>query len=357
MLLMPWALLVLTLVQFLLLAVCDYAANTIYFKLYKARHILVVFNDDEKSRNIINKMRLIKERFVIEKGVTTNRSIEEIEAEIDRFETVLICDIDKVIKNEILRYCYAEKKRVYLLPSVIDILVNNGDQVQIFDTPVIICRNRGLRVEQRILKRCMDLFISVVSLLALSPLMLITALSIKLCDGGPVFFKQNRVTYNGKIFNILKFRSMIVDADKDGAKKAVNNDCRITPVGRIIRRYRIDELPQLINVLFGTMSIVGPRPERTENVHEYTEQLPEFPLRHRVKAGLTGYAQIYGKYNTSPADKLNMDLIYIEKYSIFSDIKLLIMTIKILFVKESTEGFDEQSNSNVKKTSKKRVSE
>jgi lipopolysaccharide/colanic/teichoic acid biosynthesis glycosyltransferase len=194
----------------------------------------------------------------------------------------------------------------------------------------------------------MDLVISTIALVLTSPFMLIAAIAIKLDDGGPIFFKQNRITRNGKIFNVLKFRSMIVDADKDGAKKAEVGDDRITKVGRIIRACRLDELPQLINVLKGDMSLVGPRPERIENVYEYSNAYPEFELRHKVKGGITGYAQLYGKYNTSPKDKLNMDLIYIETYSIIQDIKLLILTIKILFMKESTEGFDASANANIK---------
>ena len=171
---------------------------------------------------------------------------------------------------------------------------------------------------------------------------------IKIEDGGPVFFLQNRVTKDGKIFNILKFRSMIVNADKDGAKKAETNDNRITKVGKFIRPFRIDELPQLINIFLGDMSLVGPRPERLQNVYDYTNLYPDFDLRHRVKTGLTGYAQVYGKYNTSPADKLKMDLMYIEKYSFVLDIKLLAMTFKILFLRESTEGFSSEENKTVR---------
>lgn len=141
---------------------------------------------------------------------------------------------------------------------------------------------------------------------------------------------------------------MVVDADRDGAKKAVNDDDRITRVGRVIRACRMDELPQLFNILFGDMSLVGPRPERIENVYEYTNKYPEFELRHRVKAGLTGFAQIYGKYNTSPEDKLHMDLIYVETYSLLLDIKLLILTFKILFMRESTEGFNNEANKDVR---------
>ncbi|MEG0541922.1 MAG: sugar transferase [Angelakisella sp.] len=165
---------------------------------------------------------------------------------------------------------------------------------------------------------------------------------MKLQDGGPVFYKQARLTLDGREFTLYKFRSMIVDAEsKCGAQLAQKNDARITPVGRFIRKVRLDELPQLINILRGDMSIVGPRPERPEIVSEYEDYIPEFRFRLKVKAGLTGYAQVLGKYNTTPYDKLKLDLMYIEKYSFLLDIKLILMTIKILFMPASTEGVDD----------------
>ncbi len=340
----PLPTVVYTIIQLLIVFVGAYSANTIYYKFYNPRRILAIISPDGKRASIIKKMRKFKERYSIEKVINTDLPINEIFSEIDNFEAVLICEFDKTLQNKILRYCYATRKRIYFLPSSNDIILCNASQSQIFDTPVLICRNHGLSTEQRIIKRTMDIIISGVGLLIASPFMIIIALAIKLYDRGPVFFKQNRVTRDGKIFNVLKFRSMIVDADKVCLRKATTKDDRITPVGRIIRPLRLDELPQLLNILFGDMSFVGPRPERTENVYEYTKLYPEFDLRHRVKGGLTGYAQIYGKYNTSPQDKLNMDLIYIEKYSILLDIKLIIMTIKILFQRESTEGFDEEDS-------------
>ncbi|MBR2043155.1 MAG: sugar transferase [Clostridia bacterium] len=344
--------------QMLVAVVGAYAANSIYFRLYPARRMLAIFADDAEGTSIIRKVSKIPDRFNIERGVSVNRtSNDDIKALIDDFEAVLLCDIDKDKKNDLLRYCYTRQKRTYVLPSSADVIIRNSDQIQIFDTPIMMCRNRGLRMEQELIKRIVDVFVSIVGIVVSSPIMLITALAIKLYDGGPVFFKQNRVTKNGKIFNVLKFRSMVVDADKDGAKKAENNDDRITPVGKVIRPVRIDELPQFFNILFGDMSLVGPRPERVENVYEYTKMYPDFNMRHRVKGGLTGYAQIYGKYNTSPEDKLKMDLIYIEQYSIFLDFKLLLMTIKILFMKESTEGFDAKANANVKAANKRKEEE
>lgn len=325
-------------------------ANTIYFKLYSARRMVAIFGDDQTGFALINKMSRIPERFRIECGINANTTdMKEIKKLIDKYEAVVICDIDKNLEKEIFSYCYTNCKRTYLLPAITDIIINNSYEIQISDTPVLMSRNRGLTTEQELIKRCMDIFISLVGIIITSPIMLICAIAIKLDDGGPIFFKQNRITKNGKIFNVLKFRSMVVDAEKDGAQKATEHDSRITKVGKIIRACRADELPQLFNVLRGDMSMVGPRPERIENVYEYSRQYPEFELRHRAKAGLTGYAQLYGKYNTSPEDKLNMDLIYIETYSLLQDIKLLILTFKILFMRESTEGFDSSANSNVKK--------
>lgn len=342
----PMQIIWMTVFQMVLMGIGVVCANSVYFKLYRAKQILAIYGKDKVDQEIIKKMKRIKERYTIDKGMSINEDMRHIKAEIDKYEAVLIGDLEKSKKNEILRYTYSTGKRIYLLPSVNDIIVNSCYQSQVFDTPVLICKNRGLSIEQQIVKRFIDILISGIALLIVWPFMLITAILIKMDDRGPVFFKQNRVTKDGKIFNVYKFRSMIVDADKDGAQKATDNDNRITRIGKIIRVVRLDELPQLLNIIKGDMSVVGPRPERTENVHEYTTTFPEFDLRHRVKGGLTGYAQIYGKYNTSPTDKLNMDLIYIEKYSIFLDIKLMIMTIKILFMRGSTEGFDEAESMN-----------
>ena len=343
-LLNPLPILITTLIQFIIIYLGCCAANSIYYSLYKARHILAISDVGIDKTHIIQKMMKIPERYTIDKVITIDMPEDEILEEISKYEAVLIGNFEKGLQNKIIRYCYSQKKRIYLLPSSNDIIVNNCYQSQIFDSPILVCRNRGLTIEQEIIKRAVDIIVSAVGLIIAGPFMLIIALCIKLYDGGPVFFKQNRVTKDGKIFNVLKFRSMIVDADKVKLRKATSNDDRITGVGKVIRAIRMDELPQLINILKGDMSLVGPRPERTENVYEYTQLLPEFDLRHRVKGGLTGYAQIYGKYNTSPQDKLNMDLIYIERYSLLMDIKLIVMTIKILFMRESTEGFSDDDS-------------
>lgn len=328
-------------------AIC---ANTIYFKLYPPKELLAIFGDDQSGFRLINRMNLIHHRFKIMRGVNANvEDIEKIKMLIDKYEGVLICDIDKNLENQLYSYCYSKQKRIYLLPSVTDILISKSHEIQIGDTVVIMSKNLGLSPEQRFLKRILDIVVSGIMLIFVSPIMLVTALAIKLYDGGSIFYKQERLTLNGKHFYVYKFRSMIENAEgKSGAVLAAKSDSRITPVGKIIRACRLDELPQLINVLKGDMSLVGPRPERPEIAEQYYQTLPEFAYRLKTKAGLTGYAQLYGKYNTTPADKLKMDLIYIESYSIWLDIKLLILTFKILFMKESTEGVDQN-----KKTAEK----
>ena len=215
----------------------------------------------------------------------------------------------------------------------------SSDDLNLFDTPLLLSRNEDLKIEQVFGKRVVDIIFSVLGLIVSSPFFLVIAFLIKATDGGPVFYKQLRLTKGRQEFMIYKFRTMIQDAEKDGhARLASEKDDRILPVGRFLRATRLDELPQLINILKGEMSVVGPRPERPELAEEIEKELPEFAYRLKVKAGLTGYAQIYGKYNTTSYDKLKLDLTYIRNYSFFLDLKLMIMTPKIMLMKESTEG-------------------
>ena len=265
-----------------------------------------------------------------------------IRERIAPFDAVLLNDLPARNKNRILKICFSMNKRVYFVPKISDILVKNSEELNLFDTPLFLDRNHGLRLSQRAMKRFFDILLSGLALVILSPLFGITAFAIHHEDGGPVFYKQERVTLNGKHFWILKFRSMIVDAEKDGKPHpAGEKDDRITKVGHVIRACRIDELPQLINILKGDMSIVGPRPERWEHCDKYRVEIPEWDLRNKVRGGLTGYAQVYGKYDTTAIDKLKMDLIYITNYSLLLDLQIIFQTVKILFQKESTEGFSE----------------
>jgi len=261
---------------------------------------------------------------------------------LDDYDAVLINDIPAEQHNIILKKCFENNKRVYTVPKISDILIKSSDNISLVDTPLFLCRNLGISEWQLAFKRAGDLFCSVLALIVLSPVFLITAIAIKLEDGGPVFYRQERVTLNEKRFMILKFRSMIVDAEKDGKPRpAGEKDDRITKVGHVIRACRVDELPQLINIIKGEMSIVGPRPERWEHVEKYKQEIPEFAYRYKVKGGLTGYAQVFGKYNTSALDKLKLDLMYITNYRLLLDVQIIFETVKILFIKDSTEGFEE----------------
>ena len=254
-------------------------------------------------------------------------------------EDVFLCGIHSSDRNVILKYCIEHGIHVFMLPRVGDVMMSGAERMHMFHLPFIRATRYNPPMEFLIVKRLFDILVSGVALVLLSPLLLIVTILVK-SDGGPAFYKQVRLTKDGKEFKILKFRSMCVDAEKySGAVlSAGENDPRITKVGRFIRACRLDELPQLINIFKGDMSIVGPRPERPEIAAEYEKELPEFRLRLQCKAGLTGYAQVYGKYNTTPYDKLLMDLMYIAHPSILEDLTIMLATVTILFSKESTEG-------------------
>lgn len=293
------------------------------------------------ENNLASKMNAISYKYSV--GDTIRFNDRELEQKIQQYDAVLINDIPTAIEKDILKLCFENNKRVYVVPKLSDIILKFSDDINLVDTPLFLCRNPGINRWKMIVKRSLDLFFSTLALIVLSPVFLVTAIAIKLDDKGPVFYKQERVTYQGKRFMILKFRSMIVDAEKDGRPRpAGEKDDRITKVGHIIRAARIDELPQLINIIKGDMSIVGPRPERWEHVEKYLEEIPEFKFRYKVKGGLTGYAQVYGKYNTSALDKLKMDLVYITNYRLLLDFQILFETFKIIFIKDSTEGFDQK---------------
>ena len=321
-------------------SICLYTA--IYYKLYSPHNMLLIYG----SRSAVGlkfKMDSRKEKYQVSKIISVDAGFEQICREIPKYESVILNDVPAQIRNDILKYCYQHRVRTYVAPKLTDIMLRGGENNTLFDTPLLLVKGTGLTPVQRVAKRAVDILLSLIALIITSPIMLVVAAAIKLEDGGPVFYKQKRVTRNGCEFDILKFRSMIVDAEKDGrARPATDRDPRITKVGNVIRTIRVDELPQILNILKGDMSIVGPRPERIEHVEEYCKDMPEFKYRLKVRGGLTGYAQIYGKYNTSPYDKLRLDLMYIENYSLLLDIKLILMTVRILFKKESTEGFDKQ---------------
>ena len=334
-------------VAFLLQSVANCLLSVLMINFYRRTFppltILEVYGDYQND--LFNKINGIPYKYVIKDRISVDEDENTIYERMKGYDAVLLNDLPSGKKNKLEKMCYKMNKRVYFMPKISDILVKNSEELNLIDTPLFLCRNSGISLMQRFVKRLFDIVLSLSTLVILSPLFLITALAIRLEDGGPVFFRQERVTIGGKRFMILKFRSMIVDAEKDGRPHpAGEKDDRITKVGNIIRAIRVDELPQLINILAGDMSIVGPRPERWEHVEKYTQEIPEFPFRHKMKGGLTGYAQVYGKYNTNALDKLKLDLLYITNYSLLLDLQIIFETIKILVQKESTEGFTEEAS-------------
>ena len=336
----PAPILILTAGEVALAAVLVVLYTGLYHKLYAPHEMLLIYGN-RRGVSLKIKMDSRRDKYNISKLISVEEGFEAICREMGKYDAVILSDVPAQIRNDILKYCYRYRIRTYLSPKLTDIMIRGGKNITLFDTPLLLVKGTGLTPAQRVVKRCMDIVLSAIALLITSPAFLAVAISIKLEDGGPVFYKQKRLTRNGREFEILKFRSMIVDAEKyAGAVLATEDDPRITKTGKVIRATRLDELPQLLNILKGDMSIVGPRPERKVIADEYCKDIPEFAYRLKVRGGLTGYAQIYGKYNTSAYDKLRLDLMYIENYSFLLDIKLIILTMRIIFSKESTEGID-----------------
>lgn len=326
--------------QLLFFAAWDWLCNVIYRKAFPPRQLLLV-HGERPIEDILNKFASRQDKYHVARCMNIREGYDAIKAAVEDYDAIVLWDIHTLDRNVLLKYCYSRSIRVYMMPKIPDVIVKGSSQLHLFDTPILLTREYALNVEQRIVKRLIDVICALILLVAASPFMLITAVAIRLYDGGPVLYKQVRCTRDAKEFKILKFRSMRVDAEKDGvARLAAKNDSRITPVGKFIRAVRIDELPQLINILKGEMSFIGPRPERPQIIEQYMEEMPEFAFRMKVKAGLAGYAQVYGKYNTTPYDKLKLDLFYIENYSVWLDLKLMLLTLKILFTPDSTEGVD-----------------
>lgn len=313
--------------------------NKLYVKLYPPRQILMVYGDTVPTA-LVNKLKARGDKYAVCEMISCADGMEALIAKIDAYDSVVLADIAPDIRDELLRYCFSKSIRCYCAPQISDIMLRNAEEVHLIDTALLLFRNQGLTAGQRFVKRAFDIAAGLVAAVIASPFMIVIAVAIKLYDRGPVFFTHERLTRDGKAFKIYKFRSMRVQQEQKGYCLTRKNDDRITPVGKIIRKLHLDELPQLINIIKGDMSFVGPRPETPALAKEYSEKLPEFPFRLKVKAGLTGYAQVYGKYNTTPRDKLKMDLMYIEKYSFLLDLKLMLLTFKILFQKENTEGIE-----------------
>ena len=347
-------------VQALFSAGWTISANRLYFSLHKPKRTVVIYRDESDLRKL-EEIRFFAERWSVERTVQWDeenvhdlpykketpggRSFEAIQKLMrimEDYEAVFVSGVSATLRNGIVKYCVEKNKACYFVPHTGDVIISGAEHIRSFSVPICRARRSKPAPEYLLVKRAMDIVLSLIAILIASPFMAITALAIWGYDRGPVLYKQVRLTKDGKPFEIQKFRSMRQDAEKDGvARLASEHDDRITPIGKLIRAIRFDELPQLFNILKGDMSIVGPRPERPEIAEQYREELPAFDLRLQVKAGLTGYAQVYGRYNTEPQDKLKMDLMYINHASIAEDVKLIFATVRILFLRDSTSGVRE----------------
>lgn len=327
--------------QVILAAVWAYNAHHAYFKIFPPQATAVIYDTRQGMEKLIGKYGL-DSKYKVVLTATADECIANL-AMLDGVSTVFMSGIHSHDRSVILKYCVENNIGTFVIPRIGDTIMSGAYPMHMFHLPMLKVGRYHPQPEYLFIKRLLDIVISAVALVVLSPIFLVTAIAIKATDHGPVFYKQIRLTKDGKEFGILKFRSMRVDAEKDGVARlsSGDHDDRITPVGKVIRACRIDELPQLLNILRGELSIVGPRPERPEIAAQYCEEMPEFSLRLQAKAGLTGYAQIYGKYNTTPYDKLVMDLMYIAHPSIVEDLKIMFATVKILFMPESTEGVSE----------------
>lgn len=332
-------------------------AHTWYFAVYPPQKSAIVYDAREGMERLIDEYGMDK-KFDVLFEIKSDTCIDNLSV-LNEVETVFLSGIHSHDRNIILKYCVTNGINVYVIPRVGDVIMSGARKMHMFHLPMLRVGRYNPNPEFLFIKRLFDILLSLVAIIILSPIMLIVAILIKVTDRGPVLYKQCRLTKDGKKFMVLKFRSMRVDAEKDGVARlsSGDKDDRITPIGKFIRKVRFDELPQLFNILFGDMSIVGPRPERPEIAEQYEKELPEFNLRLQAKAGLTGYAQVYGKYNTTPYDKLQMDLMYIANPSIFEDIKIMFATVKILFMPESTEGISEGATTAMGTSNKKIESE
>ena len=317
------------------------AAILLSNKLNKPKKVLLIYDNEQAKENGVNIVNKLTWKFSLENQKRVSEDISETIKYImmTRPEALMLCGLHSTPRNAILKFCATKNIPVYIRPNIGDYLIGDAKEIQMANLPVKVYEKSEKDVAYLFLKRLFDIVLSILGMIIASPIMLVTAIAIKLYDGGPVLYKQIRLTKDKKAFYIYKFRSMKIDAEADGkARMACVGDDRITPVGKLIRATRIDELPQIICILKGEMSIVGPRPERPELCTVYEKEMPEFALRTEVKAGLTGYAQVYGKYNTAPYDKLQMDLMYISNQSLITDFKIILATIKVMFIPESTEG-------------------
>ncbi len=320
-------------------------------KLHSKRTVMLM-GTAEECDHVYNRLRLQPQLNLKLKYICTEIETSDWRKAAEDIDVIILCpEMRHRYKVSVINYCYENGKTALLIPNTYEIFCTGAELDKIDDIPVLRPQSLYPSLEVRLLKRLLDIVLSGIGFICALPFMTVTAIAIKIFDPGPILYSQIRTGRKGKEFRVYKFRTMKVDAEKyTGPMLAQENDPRITKLGKFLRTVRLDELPQIWNVVIGDMSLVGPRPERPFFVEQFTKEIPEYAYRHNVKPGITGMAQVYGKYNTTPFDKLVYDLMYIEKCGLLMDLTIIIQTVKVLFTKSATEGTGiEQKPLNIEK--------
>ena len=334
------------LLQFITIAIWKYLYWKMELRLNNTILDTLIIGNLKESTKVYNRLKIRPELNLKVKYIDNNNGAKDWAKVIDEIQAVIVCaDLDLKEKSEIVHTCNIKNKKVILIPDIYEVFCSNAVLDKIDDIPIFKPQFLVLSLEQRVLKRIIDLMLSCSAGVVISPLLIITAIAIKILDPGPILYSQIRTGRAEKEFKVYKFRTMKVDAEKySGPMLATENDPRITKLGKFMRATRLDELPQIWNVIVGDMSIVGPRPERPFFVEQFKKEIPEYIYRHNVKPGITGLAQVFGKYNTTPYDKLIYDLLYIQKCNVLSDLVIIIQTVRVLATKSATEGVGAKKN-------------
>ena len=329
--------------QIVLLFILKVFTNFLKHKIIQNSYNLIIIEDF----SAIDLIKTLKKIYTGRMAVVTYKN-ENLKKYVNKADNIYLTgSVTNELKNQVISYCTLEDKKIYIVPDIFEIAVKKSTIAYIGDTPIFTMESFRLTEAQKFVKRLVDIVFSIVGIVITLPIFLFAIIGIKYEDKGPVFYKQVRSGLNGQLFEVIKFRSMVVDAERDtGAVLATENDCRITKIGCLMRSVRIDEIPQFFNVLMGSMSLVGPRPERPLFVEEFSRKYSEYYYRLSVKPGITGLAQVKGNYTTTVENKMKFDLMYIINYSLPLDIKILFETVKVVLKREQAKGFDEKENTN-----------
>ena len=322
-------------IQLILLPVFHYLLYRIYLSVTPPLKMLILSHTNESVAEIEKYIKSVKgNRVSIDKLIVDGNNLNAIKNNVNKFDAFVIsCDLNSK-KEELIRFFAYRDKPVYVEPGLYELMLLNSKIHIVGDKMFLEVNAVNIGWFDKLLKRILDISVAIVALILFSPIILLASIIILIDSGRPIFYLQERVGVNGRVFNTIKFRTMIKDAEKNtGAVLSSENDPRVTKVGKFLRKTGIDEIPQFINVLKGEMSVVGPRPERPELIEKIKKDVPDFDLRLKVKPGITGFAQLAGKYDTPFGEKLKLDIAYAkQKFTFLADIYVILNTVKLFFL-------------------------